>query len=898
MKNFFKLSQISLFAGILLTSCLGSKFLKDDEQILANQKINGLSGNLKDEARGLFRTERNSRILLGYPFTHLAHLYELGENGISIGPNIERKQMRLADLKEIYGHRINATTSESEKEELINKRDAKVAQKEAIIERKKDRKHIVIIPGYQEDKVLKKKHRLNDRFDRKIANANKDAKKKRLRTKKAKKLDKKDRKLNFGNQLMRWGEPLSIYNYNVSRETANDIRQYLNSKGFFNAQVTIDTSSYNSLKPISKFGRDLRNWVSRWTGAKHRYINLDYNVQRNEHYYIDSIDYQIEDPILQQLVFENLENAPLQKDFYDQSKLTEQRNYLYNLAVNNGYYNFSKQYISFKVDSTQLGSDTLIVRQIIRNPDGQDEHQIYYLDSIIFVSDASINETYNRTLEQYRDITFNFGKSRYSKKVLDWRIPLEQDDRYSRDQTIETQRQLSFLDNYKFINIKYDTIDNQFIANIFTSPFNKYQTSNEFGFSSTQGRPGPFFNFNLKNRNTFRGLEIISIDLNAKLQDLRNVSNIDNNEIRGNYTSRQVGGELSISFPQFLFPLGNYYKRKMGQFNPQTRFSLGVSFEDRASEYTRITYRGTSAYSWQVKDQVRYVLTPLQISWIDSRNTDLFEDFLTDLRNQGNTYANAFNSAFVSSSSFLREQNLGDYGLGQEGGFIRLFVEAGGNLNSLLPNSFFGDLETFKFIKANVDLRKIERLNRKYNFAFRLNVGYANPYGDNQALPYDKYFFAGGSSSIRGWKPRRLGPGSSATFLQDNNGNATDIVDYDREQPGEILVETSFELRRDLVGFLEGALFVDAGNVWLLRNTSDDPELDKGVFEFDRFMSEMAVAAGMGLRFDLQFLIFRLDVGMKVFDPAQQKGSRFVGDQIFQNFGRQTEFNIGIGYPF
>ena len=296
---------------------------------------------------------------------------------------------------------------------------------------------------------------------------------------------------------------------------------------------------------------------------------------------------------------------------------------------------------------------------------------------------------------------------------------------------------------------------------------------------------------------------------------------------------------------------------------------------------------------------MKYTITPIQISWINSNNSDSFQEFLNTLSSVGNSYANAFNSAVVGSSSFGREQNFGGYGTGNDGAFLKTTFEFGGHFNGLISNSFFGDeLETFKYIKANVDIRRIHRLSRKYNLAYRMNIGYAYPFGDNRALPFDRYFFAGGSSSVRGWKPRRLGPGSYAVFETDGAGNETREVKFDLEQSGEILIESSIELRRDLVGFVEGALFIDAGNVWRTENNSDDPEFDRAVFELDRFPREIAVAAGIGTRFDLQFLILRLDLGFKIYDPAQEKGNRFVGDQIFSNFDYNSEFNIGIGYPF
>ena len=146
-----------------------------------------------------------------------------------------------------------------------------------------------------------------------------------------------------------------------------------------------------------------------------------------------------------------------------------------------------------------------------------------------------------------------------------------------------------------------------------------------------------------------------------------------------------------------------------------------------------------------------------------------------------------------------------------------------------------------------------------------------------------------------------MGPGAFGVF-EEENGSPTDFIDYSNEQRGELLIESSVEIRQDLVGFLEGAFFIDAGNIWTVRNSlvqaNEDPDGDDGVFRFNEFMNEMAVGTGVGLRFDLQFLIFRVDLGMKLFDPAQKKGERFVGDEIFSNFSRNSEVNIGIGYPF
>ena len=537
--------------------------MKDDEQILAKQDIKGISGSLRDNSLLLVKNQTNTRFF-GYPFTHLAHLYKLGENGIAFGPHIERKSMRLDDEKTIFNKKILKTESEKRKEKLSQKLKRTITRKKEKLEKKKNKSRFVIIRGYDKERAIRKKNKLEKKYDAKISATTKLRKENRLRAKKARKTDKKNKKIDQGNQIMRWGEPLAVYNHNLARISAESIKDYLYSKGYFNAKIEIDTTNYEELGPVGKLGRNLRNSVSRMAGAKYRYVNLDFTVDKGERFYIDSIQYDIKDEALKELIVGNRHKSPLKRNYYDQSTLSEERDFIYDLAVNNGYFDFSKQYIGFQIDSTLLSGDTLVIREVIRNPENRSYHKVFYLDSIVFVSEASISRSVSRTTDYFQDITFSFGRKKYNEKILGWRIPLEQDDRYSRAATIETQRQLSFLDNFKFVNINYDTLGNRFIANIFTSPFSRYETSSEIGLSNTtQGNPGPFATINLKNRNTFNALDIINLSLNAKLQDLRGVSdNLRDADITGIYTSRQFGGQLAMSLPKFFFPLGGYYQRK------------------------------------------------------------------------------------------------------------------------------------------------------------------------------------------------------------------------------------------------------------------------------------------------------------------------------------------------
>ena len=815
---------ILVIASISITSCLGSKFLQDNEQLLVKNEVKGLNGSLKDHANNLIEQKPNSRpfgVMSGtplsfmvMPFSHLAHTYQAGKNGT------------------------------------------------------------LFTRPFSPEHIIEERERSNRKFESRISRSHAEKKTKRLRKKKASREDKYNRVLKEGNQLMRWGEELSVYDHQKSINSADKIQQALNSKGYFNSQVEVDTLVLN---------------------ASRKTLQSNYVVKKGHRFFIDSIQFSVADSVLARLIMDKQKKSPLKKGGYDQAMLTLERDYIYDLAVNNGYFAFSKQYVSFEVDSSSLPGDALFVKVIVRNPPNEPHHKIFYLDDIVFRSDASLRGNHERTTSHYKDIKYDFGKNIYSRKVLNWRIPLEKGDFYRRDLTIETQKQLSYLENFKFVNINYDTTGNKFTANIFTSSLNKFQTSTEAGIiqNTNSQRLAPFFNFNLKNRNTFRALEITSIDANIKLEGINSVTG----ETNENYSSRQYGTELSFTFPQFLFPLGRFYKKSMSRFNPKTRMSFGLGYEDRVDEYIRRTVRMQFSYLWQVKNHTKYTLTPLQTSFIDSDNTAAFEQFLNGLESDGNTYANSFRSAFVNSSSFQLDLTLGGYGQGEDGSFLSFFGEVGGSMNNLFGDRAISrDIETYRFVKASADYRKIERITSRLNIAYRLNIGIAYASGDNNALPYEKYFFGGGSNSLRAWKPRRLGPG--AFGIIDSNGE----VDFTREQPGDLIIESSFELRPKLVGFLEGAFFIDAGNIWLVRGTSvdpsQDPEGDDGKFQIDSFLSETAVGTGLGLRFDLSFLILRLDLGLKLVDPARAKGKRFVGNEIFSNFSSNSEINIGIGYPF
>lgn len=729
---------------------------------------------------------------------------------------------------------------------------------------------------YDKEELSEEKREIIDEFNEKIAEAEKERKISRLESRREKKVNKIERKIEEGNLLMRWGEPLSVYDSSLAGTTRQQMENYLHTKGFFNGDVEHD---------IKLEGKRLTSI---------------YQIEEEEPYIIDTITYRTQDSVIMRLLEETYdERVVKQGQIYDQANLSEERERIETLLRNKGFYDFSRQFVEYRVDST-LKNKQVGISTIIREPAKRGYHKRFKLDSVIFTTDADLRNNQSlgkRTSKAYNNIIYRYYEYQYYKKILDRRIFIYPDSLYSLEETLQTQRQLSNLDVFKFININYDTTGNNFIARIYASPLKKYQTSNEVGLNVSQGLPGPFINSSLKIRNVFGGLEILELSGRAGIEGVPPPTGSEGQQDA--YRSVEAGGNLSLTFPQFVFPLTENLKSRLGALNPRTRLQTGYSYTNRR-EYVRTNFNTALSYTWQKQQRVNYTFTPVDINLIDSRNlSDRFREILATQDSLGIPLSRSFEPSFVSSISFTTVFNFGNYGDYTDEGtsaYLKLFAESGGTIFNFVDPSIVTDngLEYFKFFKFNSDFRQNIPISRNTSFAYRLNLGVAIPYGDTtgNVLPYEKYYFAGGSNSIRAWRPRRLGPGGAAPDTTDSDG----YYIYNVEQPGEILLEASVELRQKLFGFVNGAFFIDAGNIWRLYESAARPEAN---FEFDSFYRQIAVGSGLGLRFDFSFLIVRFDYGIKIYDPARQPGNRWIGQKF--SLGEEITrgvLNIGIGYPF
>lgn len=741
---------------------------------------------------------------------------------------------------------------------------------------------------YDPEKFSQKRAAVEEKFDNKIASLPEENTRKinNLEFKKQRKLNKIDSKIRDGNTVMQWGEPLSILDTTNVRLTAERFSTYLSSKGYFrnNVKTRIDSTETKA--------------------------TVTYFLNTGRAYFIDTVFYTINDTAVHNILMEDAPSSLVkQGEQYDQSNFTNERERIDLLLKDLGYFEFSRQYVEFEVD-TAFSEDKLVaVKIIIRDPVYRKRHKKFVITDVNFVTDAAVTQSYpdqTRTTRRVRDINYSYYEDKYNLRLLSQRVFLRQGDLYSRTNTFGTQRQLANLDAFKFVNVNYDTTAGQFIANIYTSATDRYQWSNEAGVNVTQGFPGPFFNTSLKKRNVFRGFETFDLSGRFGFEGVASATSDQNI-----YKSTEAGINFSMTFPQIIFPLSDRTQFRLGRYNPKTKLLIGYSYTDRP-EYRRTFATFSGTYSMENARTTQYSFTFANINIIDTLNTSpAFRDFLSQQDSVGNfSLVNSFYPSFVTSMIFGITWNHNNYGQADRNSvFIRAQVESGGTIWNFVDPAFITEheLQYYKYLRFGLDVRRNKVVDRTTVVAFRLNTGVAYAYGENNTVPYEKFFFAGGSSSVRAWRPRRLGPGSFKPNLS-TDAAANGMFDYSLEKPADILIEASIELRKKLFGFVNGAIFLDAGNVWTFHpwvKRVNDETVPNGNSEFkwNQFYKEFGIGTGFGFRFDFTFLILRFDAGIKVYDPARDEGDRFVlgRAKFFRPFGTDKEpviYNVGIGFPF
>ncbi len=702
--------------------------------------------------------------------------------------------------------------------------------------------------------------KIEAKFETEIAAvAGDECKAQRLQQRRDKKLRKRKQILQQGNFLMRCGEPPVLYNPQQITATEQHLLAYLHAKGYFKAQVSSVVNLCDQKATIT------------------------YQIEENQPYMLGKLRLNTPDKAIAKLLQDHQQQSLLKKgDHYDQEVLHQERERICELLSNHGYFSFKRQYIRFDVDTTAV-DNAVIVETVIDTPTDSQTHPVFHIDQVAWNVGAEPAEEVTHGQDTcYSGITFKNLKHQFKPSVLANKLSLHPPQLYKKQDRIETLQRLSRLNMFKNIHVTYDIADNsKLVQHIHTTPADRFQLVNELGFQGSRSYwlPKPFYQLSLKGSNLFSRLEIWELATHVGVEGIAATTT------KKDFASSQVYGvdlSLSCSWPQFLLPLKARTNAHLERLCPMTKFSLDYQFT-RHPDYTQDTFTSFICYDWKDKGRGAYEFTPLRIELTNTRHIEeKFEKVLKELQ-----LYKTFEPSWVTLLSFRStfcEKPVSDTDLSYT--LLELCFESGGALQNFIDlRKNMPQLTYYQYIKLDMDYLQHIPVCPGTVFAYRINTGIGYAYGREKLLPYNRYYFLGGSDSMRAWLPHSLGPGS---YSAQKKTDAKQSL----EQPGELLLQGSVELRQQLVGFLEGALFVDAGNIWTLR---DDVLRKGGKFRFQNFYQEIAVGTGVGLRLNFKLLVLRLDGGFKLYDPSRPSGKRFVGDQLFLN---KPVFSIGIDYPF
>lgn len=681
-------------------------------------------------------------------------------------------------------------------------------------------------------------------------------------------------------------EPVLMRDVTPDR-TATILEGNLFNKGYFESRVKFDIREKN------KKG------------------HVDYEIDLFPAFVVREIEYP-NDPTIAPFVEEIKKESILRIDNrYDLQEMKAELARIEVLMENKGYYYFDDRYLLFEADTTIGNRGVNLTLTMIPNIPVKVKRK-YKIENINVINDYFLRHDSVKTNSEVVEVDnyrYSHTEDTFRPSVITDVINLEKDSLYKRDDHNFTISHLMGLGTFKFVNIKYKEAPDSsksLITDIFLTPLHKKSIRMEAqGTTKTNNFVGPGLGITFTNRNFLRGAERFELKLDGSYE--WQISNKQSTAV--NAISLSVNASLSV--PRLLLPFNIYnYSRK---YLPHTKFGVGVDFQQRINYFQMNSFNISYGYQWRETTTKSHEFFPVEINYVKvSKITPEFEEILND----NPTLKNSFQDQFIPGMRYsftlntqLKEGETASFGekkIATSNFYFRGNVSLSGNLTDLIvtktassgeqpPYKIFG-LPYSQFVMGDVDFRYFWQLDRRNRLVSRIALGAGYPYGNSTTLPYIKQFASGGSSSIRAFPARSIGPGTYNVYDDPNYNDA-----YYVDQRGDIKVEGNVEYRYDIFKMVKGALFVDAGNIWLWNK--DDNDNREGVkFDADTFLKELAVGTGLGIRFDFNFFILRFDLAFPIRKPWLQDGERWVFDEI--DFGSKTwrkdnlVLNIAIGYPF
>ncbi len=682
------------------------------------------------------------------------------------------------------------------------------------------------------------------------------------------------------------GEAPVIYDQYATQKTISNIESYLAAQSYYDAEVSFTRKD------------------------KRKKTALTYNIKTGEPYIISEIIYDITDPIVNELVILDTINSLIHTNRkFNTDELQDERERLVRMLKTNGYYYFSVNNVHFYADTTlnpYQAKLTIAIRKsfdeenIVNNTPfkSQTIRNIYIYanyDPKLSISDI---EGYNANLDTiYADgynIIYN-KKLKIKPSVLLQSCFVKRGDRYNIENIEKTHSHLSNLKQFKLINMKFNTSEDVFLdtqkerfldLHIYLTPLTKQSYTVELEGNNTSGNIGMAGVVSYNNKNLLKGAQLFSLKGTLAFQTLT----LEGEETKQTFfNTLEYGGEMKLNIPKLMIPFYENYDF-VKNHNPKTRISTSFNYQQRP-DYTRTIGNASFGYFWKGGKNKHYThfINPIEIYLV--KIFDFNPDFQEQIENLyiRYSYENQLMSVFSYDLTF-NNQNINKT---RSFSYFWLNLETSGNIPNMIYKAteqeqidgaynFIG-VEFAQFAKADLDYRYYQIFNENQSLVYRGFFGIGLPYGNSiRGLPFIKKYFIGGANDIRAWRVRTIGPGSYSN----------PETNYD--QIADMKIMFNLEYRFKLISFIEGAIFLDAGNIWAIDEKDDRPG---AIFKWDSFYKEIALGTGFGTRFDFSFFIIRFDFGIPLYDPVYSENERWLG--TFDTFELSDfTFNFGIGYPF
>jgi outer membrane protein insertion porin family len=666
------------------------------------------------------------------------------------------------------------------------------------------------------------------------------------------------------------GEPPVLFSKVDLDYNASVLRNFTENRGYFKTRVSADSTVSN------------------------KRVTAEYTVTPKKQYIIKSVIFPDDSLAMSRIIGRSSRRSLLKVGKpYDLDIIKAERERIDARLKEKGYYYFNPDYILAQVDSSK-GDHEVKIRLVIKADAPPKALTAYKINKIVVypnftVSKDSVKYTHKDIL-QYKDFTIIDTANTFKPRVFDRAIYFKKGDLYNRKDHNLTLNRFVNLGTFSFVKNEFkpsdsikNALDSYYYLTLLPKKFIRVEV---LGKTNSASYTGTEVNVNWNNRNLFRGAELLTVSVfggaDFQLSGTNNGKNI-----------YKLGTETSLTWPRFIVPF--FHVEGNSEYVPRTKATVRYEYQNRTQLYALNSFKTSFGYQWKENVRKEHQLNIIDVTYVSPNNVtaeyrqDIEEDASLGrvIEKQlifGPTYS------YTYTNTMQKRKKNTFYFNGE--------LDLAGNITGLATGANVRKNDTIKifdvpfsqFVKLKADFRHYLKLSKESEWASRIIIGAGLPYGNSGVLPTSKQFVVGGTNSIRAFRARSLGPGSYVNTITDNS--------YLPDQSGDLKLEFSTEYRAKLFSIVRGALFVDAGNVWLLNA---DPNKPGGQITKD-FMKDIAVGAGAGLRFDLSFLVLRTDLAFPLRRPDLPDGQRWVIDDI--NFGSgpwrkdNLILNIAIGYPF